>query len=171
MTDALIQIVDENDVVLMSGTRREAQEKGLWHRIVRVMLIDETGKLLLQKRAKGVLSPGCWDFSSSGHVDAGEGYDEAACRELSEELSVREVKLTKVNYGKVERKSDDGLLFRRFFTAYTAHIPHDYPLQLDYEEVEEVCWVTIDDLKQRIAENPDNYTHGLRAAVEWGEFE
>ena len=33
--------------------------------------------------------PGVWDSSAAGHVDAGEDYDEAALRELEEELGVQ----------------------------------------------------------------------------------
>lgn len=166
----VIQIVDEHDNPVKGGTKEEAQQQGLWHRIVRVMLQDESGMLLLQKRAKGVLSPECWDFSSSGHVDEGEDYETAALRELGEELSLDGIVLTKTKYGHVERKTSEGLIFRRFFVAFSGQIAHDQEIDIDREEVAAVRWWTLDELKQAIAENPDEFTHGLRQAVEWGEF-
>lgn len=170
MKKPLIQIVDTNDVPVRGGTKREAQKKGLWHRIVRVMLIDEKDNMLLQQRAEGVLSPGCWDFSSSGHVDEGEDYETAALRELEEELSLSGVVLTKKGYGHVERRTSDGLTFRRFFTVFSGKIPHDQEIGIDRKEVAAVRWWTFDELTKAIEENPDNFTHGLRRAVARGEF-
>jgi len=90
----LIQIVDENDQPVGSATKQEAWDKGLIHRIVRIMLVNDKGEFLLQRRhPKKDIYPNCWDSSVAGHVDAGEDYDTAAKRELEEELGVTNVEL------------------------------------------------------------------------------
>ena len=69
------------------ATRREVHATGLWHRAVHILVFDGTGRVLLQKRSMlKDLSPGLWDSSCSGHLDAGEDYDAAAIRELAEEI-------------------------------------------------------------------------------------
>ena len=62
----------------------------LIHRVVHVVVFDSTGKkILLQKRSVNKdIQPGKWDTAVGGHVNAGEKLDDAACRELREELGI-----------------------------------------------------------------------------------
>jgi isopentenyl-diphosphate delta-isomerase len=83
-------VVNERDEVVRRATRREVHATGLWHRAVHVMVFDGAQRVLLQKRSMlKDLSPGLWDSSCSGHLDAGEDYDTAAGRELGEEIGIR----------------------------------------------------------------------------------
>jgi isopentenyldiphosphate isomerase len=57
---------------------------------VHVFLLDEDGRIYLQKRSIEKLEhPGKWDSSASGHVESGESYQTAAARELEEEIGVK----------------------------------------------------------------------------------
>ena len=88
MNDEAIDIVDEQDTVIGTTTKHEAQTKGLRHRIVRITLEDGAGNVLLQKRNDDKeLYPGCWDSAAAGHVGAGEDYLQAAERELEQFVS------------------------------------------------------------------------------------
>src|SRR3954471_6704889 len=83
-------VVNERDEVVGRATRREVHATGLWHRAVHVLVFDSAGRVFLQKRSMlKDLSPGLWDSSCSGHLEAGEDYDTAAVRELAEEIGVR----------------------------------------------------------------------------------
>jgi mutator protein MutT len=53
-----------------------------------VLLQNDKGELLLQKRANTGYMDGYWDASASGHLEYGESAVEAAIRELEEELNV-----------------------------------------------------------------------------------
>ena len=76
-----IQIVDNNDKPIRGATLADAQAKGLIHRSVLICVEDESGNILLQKRGPETsIYPNCWDISSSGYVDEGEEYLEAAQR-------------------------------------------------------------------------------------------
>lgn len=167
VSNTLIQIVDENDVPLRAGTRQEAQAEGLWHRIVRIVVEDEAGNVLLQKRAPTLLmNPNLWDNAASGHVDAGEDWLEAAERELAEEIGLTGVELKEWRRYKYERETLDGLKLRRFNTTYRVTVPHDTHFTLQPEEVSEVRWFSREELEQLMHDHPELVTTGLRATVE-----
>jgi len=48
---------------------------------------DESGRLLLLRRSKGQFMEGYWEIPS-GHVEAGEGIEDAVRREVSEETGL-----------------------------------------------------------------------------------
>lgn len=69
--------------------RDQVHAQGLWHRTAHTWLMNETGCVLLQKRAQNKENyPGCWDISSAGHISTGESSREGAIRELREELGL-----------------------------------------------------------------------------------
>ena len=69
-------------------TRAEMRAGRLRHRCVYLALVWD-GRLLVHRRsdAKDVF-PGWWDVAAGGVVGAGEAWDDAARRELAEELGV-----------------------------------------------------------------------------------
>jgi isopentenyl-diphosphate Delta-isomerase len=87
--DELFDVVDEQDRVIGQATRREVHAKGLKHRAVHVLVFNGQGQVFLHKRSMLKDSaPGLWGASCAGHLDAGENYDQAALRELKEELGI-----------------------------------------------------------------------------------
>ena len=91
MSEEIFDIVDERDEVVGQRTRREVHQLGLLHRAVHVLVFNARGEVFLQKRSMTKdKSPGLWDSSASGHVDAGEAYDATAARELREEIGLTE---------------------------------------------------------------------------------
>ena len=85
----LFDVVDKQDNVLHQATRLQVHNLGLIHRAVHVLVFNKHGDCLLQKRSTlKDRHPGVWDSSAAGHLDAGEDYDQAAHRELTEELSI-----------------------------------------------------------------------------------
>lgn len=92
----LFDIVDENDNVIGQAARSRCHgDPSLVHRVAHVLVFNGRGELLLQKRAltKDV-QPGRWDTSVGGHLDPGESYLAAACREMAEELGIAGIPLT-----------------------------------------------------------------------------
>jgi len=86
----VLDVVDADDLVVGTMERGEIHRKGLFHRSVHVFLIDEAGRIYLQRRSFAKPEhPGKWDSSASGHVESGESYQEAAGRELEEEIGVQ----------------------------------------------------------------------------------
>lgn len=103
--------------------------------VVHLLLFNEEGKLLVQKRVSDKSSwPDMWDISLGGHVQAGETSAQGAAREAFEELGI------------TLDLSDTSPVFsvrtRNVFDDYwTAQIPSDTPLRLQNEEVSDAKWV------------------------------
>ena len=88
--DELIEVVDDFDEPVLVVSAFEARRQKLRRRVILVLLHDTSGKLYLQRRGKQKTTyPGLWDVSASGHVRAGEAREDAARRELYEELGVK----------------------------------------------------------------------------------
>jgi 8-oxo-dGTP pyrophosphatase MutT (NUDIX family) len=92
--DEIVAIVDEQNRVVGSATRREMRARRVLHRACYILVFSSKGELFLQQRTltKDVY-PGYYDPTSGGVVLAGESYDESARRELEEELGIRGVPL------------------------------------------------------------------------------
>src|SRR5213596_702435 len=94
--DELFPVVNQTDRILRYAARSEVHGDNLRHRAVHILIFNQRGELYLQQRSRWKdRHPLLWDSSAAGHVMAGEGYDEAAKRELQEELGIN-VPLKKV---------------------------------------------------------------------------
>ena len=89
-------LVDESGRIIGSAAREQCHgNPSLMHRAVHVLVFDSAGRLYLQRRAESKdVQPGMWDSSVGGHVALGEGFQEAAAREMWEELALGGAALT-----------------------------------------------------------------------------
>ena len=144
-------VVDERDEIIGRALRRDVHAQGLWHRAVHVLVFDETSRLFLQKRSMiKDMSPGLWDSSCSGHLDAGEGYDGAALRELREELGLT-LPDPLARWLRVEACEETGW---EYCWIYRLH--HNGPFVLHPDEIERGEWFAPDDVTRWIAARPDD---------------
>lgn len=165
MSHPPILIVNENDEPIGISSKKEAQEKGLIHRIAQVIVEDPSGRILLQKRAGHIeLHPGLWDTSVGGHVDEGEDYLEAAKREMFEEIGLTGLKLNSL--GKYRKYSMSGWRhLNRFYMIFNTIIPAASKFTIEPEEVSEVRWFTKNKINKLIKEQPDKFTNGIKEAI------
>ena len=83
----ILEIVDENNNVIGTETRKKIHEVMLMHRAVHILVVNSKEEILLQQRSeKKDTYPGYYTTSACGHLDVGEDYLTAAKRELQEEL-------------------------------------------------------------------------------------
>lgn len=93
LSEEMLEIVDASGAVKGVACRSEVHgNPSLLHRVVHVLVFNNKGELLLQKRSMNKdVAPGKWDTSVGGHVDPGEDIKEAAKREMQEELGIKDV--------------------------------------------------------------------------------
>ena len=86
----IFEIVDEDNNIIGTATRAECHgNPELIHRTAHVIIIDDSNRILLQKRSQDKdIQPGKWDTAVGGHLDVGESFKDGAIRELKEELGV-----------------------------------------------------------------------------------
>ncbi|MCK5736896.1 MAG: NUDIX domain-containing protein [Spirochaetaceae bacterium] len=152
----ILDVVDEKDRVIGQASRQEVHgNPALLHRVVHVLVFDSRGRLFLQKRADDrVVQPGKWDTSMGGHVDAGENPEEAAHRELSEELGIPES--TRLQFLHKYKHSNDyeSELVTTWITLW------DGPFHLQKSEISEGRFWELEeiDLLSATPENPGPFT-------------
>lgn len=160
--DECFDVVDANDIVLGQATRGEVHARGLWHRAVHVLVFNGAGEVFLQKRSMAKdMSPGCWDSSCSGHLDAGEDYDTAAVRELREEIGL-EVIATPRRWFRLNACAQTGW---EFVWVYEERA--EGPFVLHPAEIECGAWYSLADVSRGIAERPSEFTPAFRLV--WAE--
>nr|WP_179200038.1 NUDIX domain-containing protein [Streptomyces sp. NRRL B-24572] len=88
--EELVERVDCQDRVLGVVTRRQAVREGWLHRIASTVCRDERGRILVHRRSEHLSRfPGLYEVMVGGAVGVGESYEQAAGRELAEELGIR----------------------------------------------------------------------------------
>jgi 16S rRNA (adenine1518-N6/adenine1519-N6)-dimethyltransferase len=147
-------IVDENDNVVGTKLRTEVHDRNLLHRAVHILVFNQAGELLLQKRSAWKdREPSKWDSSAAGHLEPGESYEAGAIRETEEELGIRP-KLTPL--GKIRACSNTGQEFVEVFTAQ-----HEEPFVLPPSEIEDAMFVPVEEVKTWIGARPQDFAPGF----------
>jgi isopentenyldiphosphate isomerase len=152
--DEWFDVVNERDEVIRRATRREVHATGLWHRAVHVMVFNGVCDVFLQKRSMlKDLSPGLWDSSCSGHLDAGEDYDRAAVRELAEEIGVRlPMGESPQRWFRIEACEQTGWEF-----VWVYRLRYDGPITIDPLEIQYGEWVAPAEVPARVARRPEEF--------------
>jgi 8-oxo-dGTP pyrophosphatase MutT (NUDIX family) len=141
MAEELVDIVDDDDHVICTVTRSEMRARRLQHRSVGVAVLSTDGRLLIHRRSDAKdLWPGWWDIAAGGVVAAGETYEEAAQRELAEELGIVDVAVQYL--GRSHYIDEDLAALCRGY-----RVVHDGPFTFADGEVAEARWVTFAELE------------------------
>ena len=144
----LVDVVDEDDRVIETVTRREIRARSLLHRCTYILVRNRAGEILVHRRTdtKDVF-PGAYDVFVGGVCAAGEAYDTCARREVAEEVGVSGVELT--------------FLFRYRYRGSKGQawgavyeVRWDGPIRHQESEVAWSAWVTPGKVVQMLAELP-----------------
>ena len=89
-----VDVVDEQDRVIGVAERTRVRQENLRHRASYILVLDEAGRVLVQRRTLSKdFCPGMLDACAGGVVTTGEAMEPSARRELAEELGIRDVLL------------------------------------------------------------------------------
>lgn len=137
----LFDVVNGEDEVIGRASRREAHgNPKLMHRSIGVVIFNSNREIFLQHRsATKDVDPNKWTISCSGHLNSGDIYEQAAHRELREELGVDlEIgPVTKFIY-RSETETEMVMLFKAFSNT---------PFKLNKQEISQGKFFTRNKLK------------------------
>ena len=119
----MVEHVARDGRVIEIVTRAEIRAKSLRHRSVYVAVLDHEDQLWSTDVPIEDVFPGAWDLAFGGVCDVGEGWAEAAERELFEEAGI---KTTLRDCGPVAYEAPDMSLIGRLYCCR-----HDGPFAFD----------------------------------------
>ena len=159
----LFDVLNSNgEYINKTASREECHKKGLWHKAVVLFILSEDNKkiLLQQRGANKKLWPSLWDMTAGGHVLAGEFGYQACIRETKEELGIDIDKKSMEFIGVTTSENIKNDIINRHFNEH--YIVHKNiklkDIVLQKEEVQDIRWFDIENLKIRINNNYEDLT-------------
>jgi isopentenyl-diphosphate delta-isomerase type 1 len=156
----IVDIVNEDDEVIGQRSRKEVHSSNEFiHRTVHVFVLNAKGEVLLQKRSmKKDKYPGLWG-DMAGHINAGDGYEDTAKREMEEELGIDAASIQLEFMMKFRKRFDNDQEIITLFKCV-----HEGPFKHDPEEVDEVKFFSAEQVKELLEKG--NVAPGARIALE-----
>jgi isopentenyl-diphosphate Delta-isomerase len=165
----LVELVDPDGLPVGAATVDEAhQAPGRLHRAFSVILRDPNGRVLLQQRAAGKTRfPLRWANTCCGHPQPGEDPATAAARRLIEEIGVDGVPLTDVGvYSYYAEDPASGRVEYEYDHVLIGDVPAEQAVLADADEVADVRWVSVAELRASLAAEPRTYAPWLAGVTE-----
>lgn len=129
-----------------------------------VLLIDGSGRVLLQLRHGTGYRDGFWAAAAAGHVEAGEPVHAAACREAAEELGVDVDPADLVPLTTMHRTNGTGLeIDERVDFFFTCRRWTGEPRTMEPTKSAGLRWSPLDDLPEPVVPHERFVLDGLRA--------
>jgi isopentenyl-diphosphate Delta-isomerase len=169
-----VELVDRMGRALDVQTVEEAhQAPGRMHRAFSVVLMDYSGRILLQRRsAAKTRFASLWANACCGHPAPGQSVAVAANRRLCDELGLGPITLAEAGVylyyaqdpiaGRVEFEYDHVLVGK---------VPADVPLAPDPDEVADLWWLNWPQLTSSLEASPESYAPWLHGVARLARHE
>jgi isopentenyl-diphosphate delta-isomerase len=155
MAEEQLILVDEANRATGSAGKTAVHRDGLLHRAFSIFLVDDRGRIVLQKRSPSKYhSGGLWANSCCGHPRPGERTIYAARRRLGEELGVTAA----LSFGFFSRywtALDNGMHENEFVHVYFGRLESEP--RPDPAEVADVALVSCEEIGRRIENEPQSF--------------
>ena len=156
MEEEKVILVNELDEQIGLMPKLEAHEKAILHRAFSVFVLNSQNEIMLQQRAHHKYhSPLLWTNTCCSHQRDGETNIEAGNRRLHEEMGF-DTKLKELFHFIYKAPFDNGLTEHELDHVMVGYY-NEEPL-INTDEVEAWKWMKIEDIKEDILSNPDEYT-------------
>lgn len=153
-------LVNEKDEQIGLMPKMEAHEKALLHRAFSVFVFNAENELMIQQRAlEKYHSPGLWTNTCCSHQREGESNVAAGKRRLQEEMGFSTDLKDTISFI-YKAPFDNGLTEHEFDHILIGE--YNEEPQINPEEVADWKWISLQDLKKDMAENPKNYTEWFK---------
>ncbi|WP_233531918.1 NUDIX domain-containing protein [Antrihabitans sp. YC2-6] len=149
--DEVIAVYDRSGAVTGTATRSTVYAEGLWHATSGVLVRSTDGERIYVHRRTDIKSvyPGMHDCLAGGVVDPGETIEEAAVRELAEELGITGVALRPLADASWDGEWNDRPMRCHLF-AFEAR--YDGPIRHQASEIADGWWWTDRELADHLAD-------------------
>ncbi|HET8855556.1 MAG TPA: isopentenyl-diphosphate Delta-isomerase [Salinimicrobium sp.] len=164
MEEEKVILVNEQDEQIGLMPKMEAHRKALLHRAFSVFVFNKKGELMIQQRALGKYhSPGLWTNTCCSHQREGESNINAGRRRLMEEMGFTTDLKDSISFI-YKAPFDNGLTEHEFDHILIGNF--DGEPEINPEEVHSWKWISLDELKESLIENPDIYTEWFKIIFE-----
>ncbi len=160
-----IPLVDENDREIGTEEKVTAHlEGGKLHRAFSVFVFNNKGELLLQKRASSkMLWPGYWSNTCCSHPHPGEDVLEAGERRLNEEIGFS-CKLKSLGHFIYTAHFEDIGTEKELCHVLVGE--YNGEVSPNNDEIEKIKWMSLEDVKKEIKNNPSTFTPWFKMELE-----
>ncbi|MBC7440273.1 MAG: isopentenyl-diphosphate Delta-isomerase, partial [Flavobacterium sp.] len=156
MSEEQVILVNENDEPIGLMPKLEAHQKAVLHRAFSVFVLNDKNEIILQQRASEKYhSPLLWTNTCCSHQRNGETNIQAGTRRLSEEMGF-ETPLQELFHFIYKAPFDNGLTEHELDHVMIGK--YSQAPKINPEEVENWKWMSIDDIKSDMIQNPAIYT-------------
>ncbi|MFA6273714.1 MAG: NUDIX domain-containing protein [Candidatus Paceibacterota bacterium] len=156
-----IDLVDENNNLTgQNELRSVVHSTGLWHRTVHIYFFRKIGKnfeFLVHLRSKYKdLHPNCWDTRFGGHIKSGVGIKAGVISEIKEELGL-DIDFSKLIEGEWKKRNNypNCEFTKTYYLEYNDSLQN---LSFDDGEVQEIKWLSTNDIINLKTENPKKWS-------------
>ncbi|MBS4537646.1 NUDIX domain-containing protein [Clostridium sp. D2Q-11] len=157
-----LDLVDEDDNVIDKDERENiisSNQKN--YRVINIFIFNSEGKMIIPRRSSNRrIFPDCYDFSVGGHVSSRESYEEAAYKELREELGIENVILKEIGY--FHPKDLNTSSFSKLY-----RLVYDGELNIDRDGISEIHYFSIDEIIELLKENPKKFKGDFKPLFEY----
>lgn len=155
-------LVDLDDREIGTMDKAEVHRLGRLHRAFSVFIVDGD-RMLIQQRNRGKYhSGGLWANACCSHPRHGETLPEATKRRLREELGISCELRELFDFVYFSRYADD-----LFEYEYDHVFVGEYSgeCRFDPEEIEQLRWISFDDLKEKLLTEPEQFCSWFQIAA------
>lgn len=157
-----ILIVNDQDEVIGSKERSEIDYLHDIYRVSALWVINSKDEVLIaQRKLTKDKDPGKWGPSVAGTIEENEDYDSNIYKEAEEEIGLIDVMFERLEKTRLYEPRNS---FTQWYIGRNDNEINEFTIQED--EVEQLAWISRDELIKSVTTQPEKYIPAMNIAVE-----